>query len=247
MARPKEKLSKKFERKFKGFIADRTMIAYKKVIDQIEENNLVVSSESKYLQVKATLAKCKEIGLEVNYLLPKWTKRGDNVKENILDKLIPKDQLNTILEKCPKTSKGNQLKTAIKLAYHSGLRLQETLDVKPKDIKIGHNNVITVQGKGNKTRKTYYPISLIEDIEKYQQLTEIDRDYITTAIRNIKKKTGINFSFHSLRHSFASNMLESGVAIHQLSNLLGHSSIQTTLIYLHTNNKMPEAMKINGY
>ncbi|MEO0687498.1 MAG: tyrosine-type recombinase/integrase, partial [Cyanobacteria bacterium J06649_11] len=59
---------------------------------------------------------------------------------------------------------------------------------------------------------------------------------IQLLIAKLRKATGLSFSAHTLRHSFATLMLEGGCDIYTLSNLMGHSKISTTTIYLQCNN-----------
>jgi site-specific recombinase XerD len=143
----------------------------------------------------------------------------------------------------------------IALLYGCGLRCFEIRNIKISDIDF-HRSVLHVrQGKGKKDR--YLPLGnfLNENLKYYIQLykprtwlfngstsknaSEFDRKYsqrgIQWAIHEAVKLSGIKkeVSVHTLRHSFATHLLEDGLDILSIKELLGHARIENTLVYLH--------------
>ena len=141
-------------------------------------------------------------------------------------------------------------KAIIMLTYSAGLRRMEVLQLKPQDIDSQRMQIRVVQGKGKKDRYTILSQKTLEILRIYYKL-ERPRVYLFEPsgnkgkalsertlehiVKNSLKKAGITkeASFHTLRHCFATHLLESGVNIRQIQHFLGHSSLKTTAIYLH--------------
>lgn len=134
-------------------------------------------------------------------------------------------------------------KSIISLAYSVGLRVSEVINLKITDID-SKRMVITIrQAKGRKDR--IVPLSpkilnLLRDYFKQFKPTEylfngqFELKYSTTSCNQIVKHyLGKSYHFHLLRHSSATAMLESGVNLKYIQNILGHSSSKTTEIYTH--------------
>ena len=135
------------------------------------------------------------------------------------------------------------------LAFFSGLRVSEVASVKVEDVNVKEHK-LKVLGKGNKERYTILPNIVIKALSAYCIKNNIKSGYIFKGTGNKPKmndKTIINYfsvikdlynlsdniSFHSLRHSFATNYLKHGGNLLQLQSMLGHSNLNTTTIYLH--------------
>ena len=141
-------------------------------------------------------------------------------------------------------------RTMIMLAYSTGMRRNEIRLLKPEHIDSQRMQVRVVHGKGKKDRFTILSPKALELLRFYYQLHKpttflfepTRRKNITlsgTTLNNIvkqaAKRAGIkkDMSFHTLRHSFATHMLENGINIRIIQQFLGHTSIKTTSIYLH--------------
>ncbi len=145
----------------------------------------------------------------------------------------------------------------LELIYGSGLRVSELLDLKTADIHL-LEGYVRVLGKGNKEREVPLGELSIQALRLYltksrNQLTISSIDYLFLnqdgqrlsrqgffkILRKIAKSAGIDrdVSPHTLRHSFATHLLEAGVDLRTLQELLGHEDIQTTQIYTHISQK----------
>ncbi len=145
-------------------------------------------------------------------------------------------------------------KVWIILAYGSGLRINEVASLKVSDI-LSKEHKIHIIGKGNRERYAPLPDFTLKLLRLYwiQNKDKITNDYlfpgiykktknlcvtsytIQQAFQKIKENNQLDTSitFHALRHSFATEFIKSGGDIWELKNILGHSSINTTSIYLH--------------
>lgn len=137
----------------------------------------------------------------------------------------------------------------ISLFYGTGLRMNELVTVKIVDIDSKAYQV-KVTGKGSKDRFTILPKQLLNDLRKYY-LQHKPQTYLfegqtkgkpmhCRSIQHFVQRYvtliglgGKDYSAHTLRHSFATHLLDCGTDIHTIKELLGHSSIATTMVYLH--------------
>lgn len=149
-------------------------------------------------------------------------------------------------------------RTLLALAYGSGLRVSEIVDLKIKDLNLEQLIVTVRQGKGNKDRITVIPETIRPALQNYC-LDKNSNDFVFSSERGGKlttrtaqkvfeqslQKAGIKktASFHSLRHSFATHLLENGTDIRYVQELLGHQNIRTTQRYTRVTNPMLKNIK----
>ena len=142
-------------------------------------------------------------------------------------------------------------KLLISLSYGAGFRVSEAINLKVKDVNLEELTIHIKDAKGKKDRMTIFPEKLKSDLAELMALRGKD-DYIFESSRggkltertaqkvfeNALTKTGIqkDATFHSLRHSFATHLLENGVDVRYVQELLGHANIRTTQIYTHVTN-----------
>jgi site-specific recombinase XerD len=140
-------------------------------------------------------------------------------------------------------------RTAMEIAYASGLRLGEVLNLKLTDIDSGRMILRVDQGKGKKDRNVMLSPALLETLRAYWRASKprvwlfpspggkgpLNATIIQRAVAQAKQQARIGkpVSFHSLRHSFATQFLESGVNVRTIQALLGHRSLGTTQRYTH--------------
>ncbi len=149
------------------------------------------------------------------------------------------------------------------LALFCGLRVSEVCDLKKKDIDFENEKIKVVQGKGSKDRYVMLPQKLKPVLEKWlrvheseyvipsvykqkmngSQLTQKFRKFIIKADLSVFLRNTITgqpryaYSFHTLRHTYATYLLEKGVDLYYVQRALGHSDIHTTQIYAYISNK----------
>lgn len=166
-------------------------------------------------------------------------------KKHTLPVVLSKQECKELF-KAPRTLKHRFL---LAFAYSAGLRMNELRMLKINDVDLDRNQIHVRQGKGKKDRYVilssfiatkfhFYlqqlkpAIYLFEGLTPAQPMGERSIQYV---INEALQKTEIkkSVSMHTLRHSFATHLLEDGIDIHSIQHLLGHSDIRTTIIYLH--------------
>ena len=136
------------------------------------------------------------------------------------------------------------------LFVFAGLRRNELLNLKFGDVDIENLTIFVKQGKGNKDRMIPISYTLAQSLTRYMQerkrlnktcpefFASLNRngrftsDGLKKLVEQVRKSSGIVFTVHKLRHTFATLMLEGGCDIYSLSKMMGHSDIKTTTIYL---------------
>jgi integrase/recombinase XerD len=138
-------------------------------------------------------------------------------------------------------------KAAVTLLYSSGLRLNECITLKPHHIESRRMKIRVEQGKGNKDRYTILSDRALVLLRDYFQAYRpkhwlfegrhghLHHRMLGKILRDAALKAKINkrITPHTLRHCFATHLLEQGVALQVIQQLLGHSSVKTTAIYTH--------------
>ena len=251
------------------------------------ERNVAASTQNQALA--ALLFLYREV-LSVD--LPWLEKFTPAKKSSHVPVVLTKDEVKLII---------NQLKNTnwliANLLYGAGLRLQEALRLRVKDLDFGFKQIVVCDGKGSKDRFTVLPAKLIEPLQKQltaaEKLHELDlrsghgRVYLPFALArkypNAEKEWAWQFVFpskslsvnprsgqtgrqhvspsslqklfkealrksripknaspHTLRHSFATHLLQDGYDIRTIQDLLGHKELTTTMIYTHVlqNNRL---------
>lgn len=164
--------------------------------------------------------------------------------ERKLPLVLSRDEVHRLLD----TIRNNPAKTALTLIYACGLRVHETTQLQVKDIDSARMMVHVHGGKGNKDRLVPLPVRMLERLRSWWR---IERPAVwlfpgantqpipVWAVQNTLKAAlpdcGLtkHVSVHTLRHSYATHLLEAGVSLRVIQMILGHSSPMTTAIYTH--------------
>lgn len=145
-------------------------------------------------------------------------------------------------------------KAMLMVTYSAGLRASETAMLKIADIDSTRMLIRVDQGKGKKDRYTLLSQVALETLRDYWKAYRpknwlfpkdsspadpVPIDTIRKAFIRAKRQANLRkpATCHTLRHSFATHLLEAGVDLHTIQLLLGHSSIRTTTVYLHVSKK----------
>ncbi len=174
-----------------------------------------------------------------NIPLPKKDKR--------LPEVLTKDEVVKLIE-ATDTIKSRLM---ISFLYSTGLRVSEIVNLKFDEINLADKTGWVRKGKGSKDRLFMMSESLCEDLKEYFNYKGKGNKYVFSkekplTTRNIQKiiqgtslRAGINkrVTPHTLRHSFATHLLEQGTDIRTIQTMLGHSSLSTTQVYTHISNE----------
>jgi site-specific recombinase XerD len=150
-------------------------------------------------------------------------------------------------------------RTILMLLYSTGMRVSEIANCKIADIDSANMRIKVVQGKGAKDRYTIMSQQVLLELRAYyliykpkEYLFNGDRPGKRYSVRSIQHlmqkaltKVGLenkNFTIHTIRHSFATHLLDNGTDLHTIKELLGHSSLQTTMRYMHLTSKRTEGI-----
>ncbi|HBV33704.1 TPA: integrase [Patescibacteria group bacterium] len=168
--------------------------------------------------------------------------------------VLSRSEIGKILH-APKNTKHRLL---LSVAYGAGLRVSEVVSLKVQDLDLEEMTIHIKQAKGQKDRLTVLPKKLIGELgvllagkAKYALVFASERGgkLTTRTAQKIFEKnlrlTGIkkDATFHSLRHSFATHLLENGVDVRYVQELLGHRNIRTTQRYTQVTNPVLKNIK----
>lgn len=185
----------------------------------------------------------------INFVVKKFDRPR---KMKRLPRTISVEEVEDLLD-APDLSKdeGFRDRTMLEVMYSSGLRTSELLSLKMKQINL-EKGIIDIVGKGNKERKVPIGEYALDYVNKYINEHRIhnpgkrtnylflnrygkplSRQYFFLQIKKYAKEAGIEqeISPHTLRHCFATHMLENGAELRALQEMLGHANLSTTQIY----------------
>ena len=177
-----------------------------------------------------------------------------------LPKFLPEEEVTSLLDSAYKsgTNEGHRDAVIMELLYATGLRVGELVSLNMQDVDLSES-YIRCMGKGSKERIVHLYPKALEELRRYlkharvaligHRRTEpslfvnhrgerLTRQWVWTILKTYAQKAGIqqNITPHTLRHSFATHLLQNGASLRHVQELLGHSSISTTQVYTHLTN-----------
>ena len=165
-------------------------------------------------------------------------------KERKLPVVLSKEEVRSIID----ATHNLKHKTLLSLIYSGGLRIGEAINLRIDDIDSGRMLIHIMGGKGKKDRYTLLSASFLKILREYykqfrpkEYLFEGQKavKYSASSAQSVLKKAvlgsgiGKKVTLHTLRHSFATHLLEGGTDIRYIQELLGHNNPKTTMIYTH--------------
>ncbi len=163
-------------------------------------------------------------------------------KDKKLPEVLSKDEVFKLIN----SAETRKSRLILSLLYSSGLRVSELVNLKPQDINFSENTGWVRGGKGSKDRMFILSNNLREDLQEYMkkrndakylfsQIEPLTTRNVQKIVKHVRTRADIQKKVtpHTLRHSFATHLLENGTDIRMIQALLGHSSLNTTQIYTH--------------
>ena len=197
--------------------------------------------------------KCRLVASSVSFFFKQVLKRPYDLPS----KLYPRKQFKlpnvmTTDEICQLLNHVGSIKqkAIVQFFYSTGVRLEECRHIKIADIDSKNMRVKVVSGKGNKDRYTLLSLTTLHTLREYfikhrpvtylfEGQTKGSANHcrsIQHTVEQAMKQASLRdkgYNVHTLRHSFATHLLDTGTDLHTIKELLGHSNISTTMIYLH--------------
>ncbi len=181
-------------------------------------------------------------------------------KQRKLPEVLSTEEISSLLSSIDTSKKEGSRDLAMLLTmYSSGLRVSELLDLKIEDISFNKRIILVRSGKGNKQRSVPINQDCLDVILNYIDTSRkefpnskkspylflnkfgnpMSRNYFFVLVKEYAALAGINKNIHphTLRHSFATSLLENGINIVALKDMLGHSHLETTQIYTKVSTK----------
>jgi len=218
---------------------------YSKSVDELGETE--IRKYLLYIKASGSLSQMKQIVGALRFVY-KYTLNQEWIKDRIsypksrknLPNVLTREQVQELFQAVSNLRN----RTALQIIYASGLRLSEALQLRVSDINSNKMLLRVRNGKGSKERYSMLSPKLLEILRNYYKVyrpedylfpgnnrAHISETIIQRACAKAGNIIGVRVFPHALRHSFATHLLEQGTDVCLIQLLLGHSKLQTTLIY----------------
>ena len=203
----------------------------------------------------ASYSKCKMTAQSVAFFFRHVLKRPYDMPSKLYPKreyklphYLTKEEVLKLIESCS----SDKQRAIVETFYGSGIRLEELRMLKLTDIESKNNRIFVRCGKGRKDRYTLLSKRLVETLRNYYRTQEqkpkcylfegqkmgdpLHSRSIRHSVTMAYQHAGLSakgHKVHDLRHSFATHLPDAGIDIHTIKELLGHSDIKITTVYLH--------------
>lgn len=212
-----------------------------KIREFIIDKNYLYTSQKQFLSALALyMLEVHRISLDLSTVQPRKP-------QSVLPEILSKNEIKSIIE----NTTNKKHKAMLATLYAVGLRSGELINLKISDIDKNRKIIFIKSGKGKKDRVLPYPESLKQLLRDYYieykpkfYVFEGQKGgpYTATSLRKVfsaackRAKIKKQVTCHNLRHSYATHLLESGVNLKIIQELLGHNSIKTTMMYTQVSN-----------
>lgn len=250
---------------FNIFLKENKILKIEEITHNIIRKYLSLLHDKKYTSASisrkiSTLRTFFKYALKQNYIKTNpMTLISNPKKEKKLPKYLKYEEIERLLNCIDiSTKEGIRNRLIIELLYSTGIRVSELINIKLKDIKIKEKQ-ITILGKGNKERIVLFGNEAKKVLGQYINIyrdefkgnvnnqyllinkkgKQLSTNKIELIVKEVLKQSALklNISPHTLRHTFATHLLDSGADLKSVQELLGHENLKTTAIYTHISNE----------
>jgi len=176
--------------------------------------------------------------------------------------ILTQEEIKALYNACDNSTLGIRDRAMLSVYYGCGLRREEGIHLDVKDIGLKERLIYVQKGKGNRERYVPMSESIKEDLENYiyvarekilsfknisnpalflsYRAKRVHGNSLIDRLHQLIEKAGINkrAGFHTLRHSIATHLLQSGMSLENVSKFLGHTTLESTQIYTHLSAEM---------
>lgn len=264
----------KSQKGFSNHTIKNYKIDLKDFYDFINDKNIDVNLIREYLKELSKKYKSRTISRKVSTLKSyfKYLLSEELIDENPMslignpkiEKTLPKylnyEEVEKLLN-TPDINKKNGLRDALilEMLYSSGLRVSELVNIKIKDINFKDRKIL-ILGKGNKERYAFYGSRCEKLLNKYakdkneylftnKHGDKLNDRTVRTIVDDTSRKAdiGMHVTPHTLRHTYATHLLNDGADLKSVGDLLGHENLSTTQIYTHVSNERLRRVYLNAH
>tara|TARA_R110002167_G_C12687962_1_gene652141 strand:- start:37 stop:1059 length:1023 start_codon:yes stop_codon:yes gene_type:complete len=237
------------------FVADFINFHTKKALDELTNRDVELFIESVFIERNYSVSSQRQFvsALKLFIQFCPQTKINDLVLERPkrsrkLPSVLSQEEVLSIIQ----STQNLKHKAIIALIYSCGLRISELINLKLADFHIERKQLIVKNGKGRKDRYVSLADSFLPLLTNYYHSYkpkiyfvegQNEGKYSAESVRQFLRKSCLNANIkknvtpHTLRHSYATHLLENGVDIRYIQSLLGHAKPETTMIYTHVKRK----------